>query len=77
MRSHADWGPPRYIGQRWNPNARERPGAMWRARSACSIASVPEPAIGSTNGASGSTPPSARTAAASVSFIGASVLTAR
>ena len=39
-----------WLGQRSKPKRRFRPGAMWRARSACSMARVPEPAIGSQNG---------------------------
>ena len=65
------------VGQRSKPNRRRRPGAIPRAASACSIANVPDPAIGSTNGRSARAPPSASTAAASVSFSGASTIATR
>ena len=64
-------------GQRSKPKRRRNPGAIPRAASACSIASVPEPAIGSTNARSGRAPPSASTAAPSVSFSGASTIATR
>ena len=65
------------VGQRSKAKRRRRPGGTPRAASACSMASVPPPAIGSTNGLSSATFPSASTAAASVSLSGASVMATR
>lgn len=63
---------------RSNPmRGRNRPGATRQARIAASIARVPDPHIGSTNGLSGSHFARRRIAAASVSFSGASSAFAR
>ncbi len=76
-RCHARSSKPSQRSTGWR--ARNSPGAMSAAASAASIASVPEPHIGSRNAppsaATSRQPATSRTAAASVSFIGAATCT--
>ena len=65
-------------GSQWRKRkARPAPGAMARASSAASMATVPEPHIGSTSGVPGSHSPASSSAAANVSRSGALAVSSR